>query len=110
MNIKLQENEKLIKEGKANRTRFIGSQGGHLYITNKRIVFIGHGKNFGEGTISINLSDVMYCRKAWTATIFNLVLPVSNAFKVVKENGESHCFTVYGRKKWIYEIEQLLNK
>lgn len=108
VNFKMQDEEKVIKQGKANRTNFFNSQGGELVLTNKRLVFVGHGKNIGEGTVSINIDEIMVYGKASTFVIF-LPLPIPNAFKVVTQQGKKFKFTVGGRKKWIKEISQVMN-
>ncbi|WP_105618630.1 GRAM domain-containing protein [Vallitalea okinawensis] len=108
MNFKLLDGEKVITEGKANRCSLVNAQGGKLYLTNKRIVFVGHGKNIGEGTIAINLSDILTYGKAPTLTIF-FPIPVPNAIKVVTDGGKKLKFTVAGRKKWLQEINNVIN-
>lgn len=108
MNFKLLDGEKIIKEGKANKTNLVNAQGGKLYLTNKRLVFVGHGKNIGEGTMAINLPDVLTFGKASTLTIF-CPIPIPNAIKVVLSNGKKVKFTVYGRKKWLQEITSAIN-
>ncbi|MTI66299.1 MAG: hypothetical protein FH753_06830 [Firmicutes bacterium] len=108
MNFKMLDGEKVIKEGKANRSNFINAQGGKLYLTNKRLVFVGHGKNIGEGTIAVELNEILTYGKAFTFSIF-LPIPIPNAMKVVTQKGKKYKFTVYGRKKWIKEINNKIN-
>jgi hypothetical protein len=108
MNFKLLDGEKVIKQGKANRSTIINAQGGELTLTNKRLVFVGHGMNIGEGTVSINLEDILTFGKASTLVIF-FPLPVPNAFKVVTQQGKKYKFTVGGRKKWVAELSNAIN-
>ena len=107
MNFRLQEGEKVIKQGKANRSRLLVAQGGDLTLTNKRLVFVGHGVNVGEGTISINLDEIMVYGKAFTFSIW-LPIPIPNAFKVVLNNGNMYKFTVSGRGKWLAEVRNII--
>lgn len=105
MNFKQLENEKILKEGKSNRNRLFFSQGGNLALTNKRIVFVGHGANIGEGTISINLEDILTYGKAFTFILL-FPLPIPNAIKIVTTDGKKYAFSVYGRKEWVAKLRQ----
>lgn len=103
--IRMNEGEVLIKEGKANRARFaLISQGGKLILTNQRLVFVGHGMNIGEGTISIKLADILRFKKS----VASLLIPIPNAIKVIDQNGKTHKFIVSGRGKWIRAISEAL--
>lgn len=108
MNFKLLEGEKILKEGKANRSSLVNAQGGKLYLTNKRLVFVGHGKNIGEGTIAADIKDILTYGKASTFTIF-LPLPIPNAIKVVLSSGSKYKFTVFKRKEWLKELKNVIN-
>lgn len=108
MNFRMQEGEAIIKQGKANRARILAAQGGELTLTNKRLIFVSHGMNVGEGTISVNLDEVMTYGKAFTFSIF-FPIPIPNAFKVVLKNGSMYKFTVSGRSKWLGEVNSIIN-
>jgi hypothetical protein len=103
------EGETIIKQGKANKTSFFNAQGGELALTNKRLVFVGHGKNIGEGTIAINLDDVLTFGKASTFTLF-FPIPIPNAFKISLQNGKTYKFTVSKKKEWLEELNKTVNK
>ncbi len=107
MNFRLQEGEKIIKQGKANRSRLLVVQGGELTMTNKRLVFVGHGMNAGEGTIAVNLEEIMTYGKAFTFSLW-VPIPIPNAFQVVLNNGSMYKFTVGGRGKWLSELKNVI--
>lgn len=105
--LRLNPGETIIKEGKANRTRFaLISQGGKLLLTNERLVFVGHGMNIGDGTISIKLGDILRTKKS----VAFWMLPIPNAIRITNEQGKTHKFVVIGRKKWIQAIAEALHK
>ena len=108
MNFRMQEGEQIIKQGKANRSKLLVAQGGELTLTNKRLIFVSHGMNIGEGTISIDIDEIMTYGKAFTFSIW-FPLPIPNAFKVVLRNGSMYKFTVSGRGKWLNEVGGLIN-
>jgi hypothetical protein len=107
MNFRLLEGETILKEGKANRCGLVVAQGGTLALTNKRLVFVGHGKNIGEGTVSISLDEVLTCGKAFTFSLF-VPIPIPNAIKVVLQNGKKFRFTVFGRQKWLSALQKAM--
>ncbi|MDD5005059.1 MAG: hypothetical protein PHS93_00965 [Candidatus Omnitrophica bacterium] len=110
MQFKTIEGEAIVKEGKANKTNFFISQGGDLYLTNKRLVFIGHGVNIATSTLAVSLSEVLIIRKAFTWTILALLLPIPNAFKITLNNGKVYKFTVFKREDWISVIENAVSR
>ena len=104
-----EENESTIKEGKANRVMLLASQGGNLHLSNKRIVFVSHKFNLGKGTISIDLKDILTYGRGCTFNLF-FPIPIPNAIKIITRDGNTFRFTVYGRKKWIAGLEQIINQ
>lgn len=108
MDIKLQEGEKIIKKGGANLSTILQGKGGHLYLTNQRLVFIGHGMNIGKDKFEIDLSDVQYVEKAPTVSLWLLFIPIPNAIKVGTNNGRITKFTVTNRKDWIEKINNTI--
>lgn len=99
-NFKLKENEEILFETPANRMRMIIlGQGGKLHLTSERVVFTGHGKNIGEGTVSIDKSDIINVRKAFAMPF----LPIPNAIKVNTSSGK-YKFVVSKRKEWLKRL------
>lgn len=109
MDFKLQEGENIIKKGGANLSNVLNAKGGKLYLTNQRLIFIGHGMNIGNDAYTVNLSDIMYAKKAPTINIMLLFIPVPNAIVIGTNNGKATKFTVTGRKKWLKEISNAVN-
>lgn len=109
MNLILAEGERLVREGKANKTNFINSQGGTLNLTDRRLVFTGHGANLGKDMLSIDHSDILGYGPAFTFIIF-FPLPIPNAIKVSLKNGKTYKFAVTGRKEWLSALGQNLRK
>lgn len=111
MNFKMIEGETIIKEAKANRyANILLSQGGKLYLTNKRIVFVGHGLNIGEGTIAVNLDDILTVRLASSSMLALLFIPIPNAISIRTSNGTTHKFMVTKRNEWVDAISEQINQ
>ncbi len=109
MDFKLQEGEKITMQGSANLSNIVNSKGGKLYLTNQRLVFIGHGKNIGNDAYVVNIESIMAVKKASTMSIFMLCIPIPNAIRVITNNGITTKFTVSDRKKWINAIGKVVN-
>ena len=109
MAIKLLEGEHEIKKGKANKFNFFMSKGGHLMLTNQRLIFLDHSLNFTSGTAPIELKNIMSVDKAVTWTIYMIILPIPNGIKIRTQDGQLHKYTVFGRKKWIQAIADAMN-
>lgn len=102
MRTKLNENERLIKEGKATFfNTFLStlgpSAGGTLYLTNQRLIFEGHGFNVGKESAILNLSDV-----ASSGTGF------PNTFYVITNQNQEFKFSVFGKKDWCSAVDSLI--
>ena len=108
MNFKKLQGEIVIKEGEASKRSIINSQSGQLTLTDKRLVFVGDGTNFGEASVVINTEDIMIFSKVSTSLII-FPIPVPNAFKIVTKQGKKYKFTVTGVKKWIAELNNVIN-
>ena len=102
MNSKLNEGERLIKEGRANyfnsRGGMLGtSAGGKLYLTNQRILFEGHGFNVGREAVVINIKDIVNCSTGFP-----------NSLTVLTGDNQEFKFAVNGKKGWENEIRSLM--
>ncbi|GEN28399.1 hypothetical protein HVA01_20450 [Halovibrio variabilis] len=109
MKTTLKESEVLVKEGKANRQKNVESAGGKLYLTNQRIIFEGHGFNAQGSSASIDLNGCMFVSNGWTKFLGFIPL-FPNAIVVAMEDGASHRFSVFGRKKWLEEVQGVLKE
>ncbi len=102
MRTKLMENERLVKEGKANffntiLNNFGPSAGGTLYLTNQRLIFEGHGFNVGKEAAIVNLSDV-----ASSGT------GLPNTFYVITNQNQEFKFSVFRKKEWQSALDNLI--
>jgi hypothetical protein len=99
------EDEKLIKKGMASLQKGLETVGGHLYLTNNRLIFESHSFNIQTGVTQVELNEIMGMRKG--TTMFLGILPtVPNAFVVTTEDGSEYRFTVWKRKLWMAAIKQ----
>ncbi len=95
MNTMFEENEYLVKEGKANYFTGQTSAGGKLYLTNKRLIFEGGMFNIGNNATMIRLEKI---------SMVNVSFP--NILTIVANDGERDCkFAVNGKNDWSYEIK-----
>lgn len=104
MKIQLQENESIIKEGAANHFKDIESVGGRLFLTNQRLYFNSHSLNVQIHELSIPYSEIRSVGKR------NTLFIVPNGMYIELQNGKNEKFVLWGRAKWIQEIEQLIKK
>lgn len=104
MKIQLQKNESIIKEGGANHFLGIESVGGRLFLTNQRLYFSSHSLNVQTHELSIPYSDIRSVGKRNTLFIF------PNGLCIELQNGKNEKFVLWGREKWIQEIEQSIKK
>jgi hypothetical protein len=106
----LRSNEVIIKKGKANSFTAFLARGGHLAVTNQRVLWKGHTLNLGIGTQSeaIELEDIAAYGKCFTMLIYSLFLPIPNAIYISTKSGEKYKYTVFGRKIWIDTLEKAI--
>lgn len=93
--IRLVGDEKPIRMGVANYSKSaFNTVGGHLLLTNKRLIFISHGMNFGgKIELELNLNDLI---KAEVGA--NLI--ISGKFSVTDKYNKNYSYVVYGRHEW----------
>lgn len=103
MNTPLASNERVVKEGPANLQRGPETVGGHLYLTNLRLVFEPHAMNVQKDLEVIDLSAVVRTYPCWTK--FLGVFPLANnSLAVVTRGGQEHRFVCFNRKAWADSI------
>jgi hypothetical protein len=108
MNMVMQNNETIIKEGKANSFNVLISKGGHLAITNQRVLWQGHGFNIGGQADVIKLEDIVAYGKCCTMVLGTLFLPIPNAIYISTNMGQTYKYTVYGRKVWLETLAKAI--
>lgn len=103
MKTALEPDEEIKKEGRANVQRGLETVGGHLYLTDLRLVFEPHEQNVQIATITLYLSDVKSIKAAWTK--FLSFIPVApNSLKVSLGSGEDYKFVLSDRSHWASSI------
>jgi hypothetical protein len=103
LNTPLQPGEAVVREGRANLQRGIESAGGHLYLTDRRLIFESHRFNVQRGATEIPLADVAEVRKAWTK--FLGAIPIApNSIAVRTSDGSEQRIVVTKRDEWIAAI------
>ena len=95
--------EPLVKEGRANLQRGVESVGGHLYLTDRRLIFESHRFNVQKGATEIPLADVTDMRKTWTK--FLGLIPIApNSIAVTTRDGTVRQIVLSGRDAWLAAI------
>ncbi len=99
----LQPGETPVKESRANLQRGIESVGGHLYLTNQRLIFESHRFNVQAGATEIPLADIAGVEKTWTKFL-GLIPLTPNSILVRTTGGEEHRIVCGKRDEWIAAI------
>lgn len=90
----------IIFEGGANHFVGVESVGGWLCLTAKELIFISHNFNVQNHQTAIPLNQISEVNTS-------LTLGVPNGLKIVTNSGVEK-FVVYGRKKWVQEINKAI--
>jgi hypothetical protein len=100
MSIDLADGESMVKEGFANHFKGFESVGGRLLLTTRRLVFKPHKLNVQRQQDSYPLEEIATVepRNTWWV--------VPNGLLVTMRDGHSEKFVVYGRRRWVAEINQ----
>src|SRR5215212_1763560 len=101
----LRPGEALVRESRANMQRGIESVGGHLYLTDQRLIFESHKLNVQRGPAEIPLGEVAGMRKEWTKFL-NLIPTAPNTLAVTTAGGDAYRFVCSKRDDWIAAVEQ----
>lgn len=105
MKTKLKRDEFPVKKSGANLQNGIETVGGHLYLTNHRLVFESHAFNVQHGVTKIKLSNIKDMQKCWTKFLgFIPVMP--NSLAVYTTQGKEFRFVLFGRDEWIAAINK----
>jgi hypothetical protein len=101
----LKENEQILRKGLAVMLHDRESLSGALYLTNKRLVFVGymHGCVF----VHENEIELSHIRQISGGRSF-LIIP--NEMTVTTSSGERFRFTLTGRDGWISAISEVTGK
>jgi hypothetical protein len=105
MNISLMPGETVVKESRANLQRGPETVGGHLYLTDHRLIFESHRLNVQRGATIVPLSDVVEVTPVWTRFL-NLVPLLPNSIRVRTREGEERRVVCSKRGDWMAAIER----
>lgn len=102
----LRQDEQLLMSGAANKWQTIGSKGGHLFLTNQRIVFKAHGFNFGSKFDAYELSDIQTQGSTFNIKTTSNLISFNITFYT--KAGEQLSFVVTRKQKneWIEKITE----
>jgi hypothetical protein len=104
MKTELQPGEVVLRTGPANLFRGWEAAGGHLTLTNQRLVFEAHRFNLKSYSTLIELSAVTGLELCWTK-LFNLIPLVPNAL-AVQTAGAEFRFVLHEREAWRRAIDE----
>ena len=96
--MRLQNNEIIIRKGRANHLKPLEGVGGRLYLTNQRLLFNSHFFNIQSHEESILLENIVSVEAKYNDFI-------SSRLTIFLKDGSVEKFHVSKRRKWIEEIE-----
>jgi len=103
MKTALQAGEVVLRVGPANLARGWEAAGGHLTLTNQRLVFEAHRLNVQAYATLIDLSAVTGLELCWTK-LFNLI-PLAPNSLAVHTAGAEFRFVLHEREAWRRDID-----
>src|SRR3954451_10040838 len=101
----LRPGEALVRESRANLQRGIESVGGHLYLTDQRLIFESHRLNVQCGATEIPLGEGAAMRKQWTKFL-NVIPTAPNTIAFATTGGDEYRVVCSKRDDWIAAVEQ----
>jgi hypothetical protein len=104
MNTRLDRDEDIIMDGMANLQRGWEAVGGHLYLTNRRLIFEAHALNIQSQSTVVPLARIEKAEKCWSK-IFGLIPLVPNSMLITTTDDVEFRFVAWGRQEWIDAIE-----
>lgn len=104
----LRQGERLLMSGGANKWSTVGSKGGHLFLTDQRVVFRAHKFNFNSRVYEYELSDIQ--TRGNTVNIKTSSNLISFNIEFYTKSGEKLSFVVTRRQKneWIEQITKAI--
>lgn len=99
----LHPGEAVVRDSRANLQRGAETVGGHLYLTDQRLIFESHAVNVQRGATEIALADVADARKVWTKFLGAIPL-APNSIAVRTTGGEEYRIVCGKRDDWIAAI------
>ncbi|MCO1339467.1 hypothetical protein BJH93_11275 [Kocuria polaris] len=107
MKTELHPGESLVKSSGANLQRGWETVGGHLHLTDQRLIFEGHKFNAQSGISEIPVAELASTELAWTKFL-GLIPLVPNSLAVETKDGASYRFVLGGRKMWKGLLDEVI--
>jgi hypothetical protein len=104
MDTEITPGENLLKVSKANLQKGLETVGGHLHLTNKRLIFVAHKFNIQTGVTEIELADVISVHKCWTKLLGKIPI-FPNSIRVIVKQGKEFFIVLNNRDSWISSIK-----
>ena len=98
---------KIIKKGRANYQANVFQQPGRAYVTNQRFYFVTSKLATKRHVLSFELQEIKSIEKGGASFKGGLAAAI-NSIKIFLNNGDKHIFQVGKRKKWIKEVNDLI--
>jgi hypothetical protein len=109
--VKLDEGEAVLKESRASlETGFIIPQGGRLYLTSRRLIFIPGKWSLSPNrleTVVIDLSQVSAAEKK-KGDMSNLLAGSFRKRLHIRAGDRSYLFQVWGLDGWLEQIKEII--
>ena len=100
-NFDLDDNETIILKKQANHLTNSVGIGGHLCLTDKRLIFKSYSSDTDNDTWTVNLSEISSVEKFKTLGLVN------NGIKIITKQKVTERFVVDKQKQWLQSINQI---
>jgi len=96
----MHEGERVLLVGAANHFLRAEARGGRLMLTERRLIFTSHGKNFQNQGLEVPVAEIVSCRPRRTLGI------IPNGLEVVRSGGKVERFVVWNHDTWAQRIRE----
>ena len=100
-NFDLDDNETILLKKQANRLTNSAGIGGHLCLTNKKLIFKSYSSDANNHEWTLNLSDISGVEKFRTLGLVN------NGIKIITKEKIVERFVVDKQNQWLQSINQI---
>jgi hypothetical protein len=101
----LRGGETIVRDGAANLQRgALENVGGHLFLTDQRLLFEAHKLNIQKEPLYLELSAIRAVDTGWTKLAGILPLFPNALILTIDGRDEPVRLTVYGKAKWLQAI------
>lgn len=100
----LDSEESVVRDGNVDLSLRVLTARGHLYLTNRRLIFEALGSDPQKEDLDVPLEMISGLHKGWQKLGPVPLMP--NAMIVTTRGGDEFAFVTFGRSAWIRAIEQ----